>query len=611
MTRRQAVRAGLLLAALPLAAACGAPAAPAPTSAPAKPAEPAKPAAPAATSAPAQAAPAAPAAASGGRGSAGTLKMLLWQAPTILNSHLAQGTKDNIASRCCTEPLLSVDVEGKFTPVLAAEVPSRENGGLSPDGKSVTYKLKRDVKWADGQPFTADDVVFTFDFIRDPKTTAVTAGSYISIDKVEALDPNTVRISFKEPTAGWYQPFVGTNGQILPKHALRDFSGENARYAPFNLKSFGTGPFMVEEFKPGDLVIYTPNPNFREPSKPAFGRIELKGGGDTTSAARSVFETGEYDYAWNLQVEAPVLQNIMQGGKGDLVSEIGTGVEQIFFNQADPNKEVDGERSSPQSKHPFLTDVKVRQALALAIDRDTMAKQLYGSGLTGDATANVLTTPSNLASKTTKYEFSLDKANQLLDEAGYKRGGDGIRVTPDGVRMKVLLTTSINSLRQKEQAVIKDGWQKIGIETELKSIDAGVYFASTPGNPDTFQSFIADAQMFTSTFDSPFPVGYMNRWYAKDPARDWGQKANNWSGRNFGKWKSEEYDRLFDQVMIETDLQKSQQLWAQLNDIIVNNYWSVPLVNRKFTSGKSKSLQGPKLTPFDSESWNIADWTKG
>src|SRR5436189_119508 len=92
-------------------------------------------------------------------------------------------------------------------------------------------------------------------------------------------------------------------------------------------------------------------------------------------------------------------------------------------------------------------------------------------------------------------------------------GGDGIRVTPDGVRMKVVFQTSINSLRQKEQAIVKDGWQKIGIETELKSVDAGIFFASDPSNPDIFPRFSVDTQMFTSTFDSPYPVGYMNRFY--------------------------------------------------------------------------------------------------
>src|SRR3712207_3214141 len=134
----------------------------------------------------------------------------------------------------------------------------------------------------------------------------------------------------------------------------------------------------------------------------------------------------------------------------------------------------------------------VREAMTLAVDRQTIVKQLYGDGLTGKSTTNILTVPSNLASKNTKAEFNIDTANKILDDAGYKKGGDGIRMTPAGVRMKVVLVTSINSLRQKEQAIIKDGWQKIGIETELKSVDAGVFFSSDPANPDTLYHFYAD-----------------------------------------------------------------------------------------------------------------------
>ena len=214
----------------------------------------------------------------------------------------------------------------------------------------------------------------------------------------------------------------------------------------------------------------------------------------------------------------------MNGGKGELVTAPGSGVEQVYFPFMDTTKETDGERGKAGTKHPFLSDIKVRQAMSMAIDKQTMAKQLYGP--TGDATNNVLTTPGNLASKNTTHEFNIDRANKLLDDAGYKKGGDGIRMTPDGVRMKVVFQTSINSLRQKEQAIIKDGWQKIGIETELKSVDAGVFFSSDPGNPDIFARFSVDMQMFTSTFDSPFPVGYMNRWYTgKDPDADLGDEG--------------------------------------------------------------------------------------
>jgi peptide/nickel transport system substrate-binding protein len=601
--------AGGVLASLVSACSQGQPA-PAATARPAGAAPTTAPAA-GATSAPAgpgAAATTAPAAASGGRGAGGSLRILMWQGPTILNPHLTQGTKDNIAARFCCEPLMTVGADGTFTPILVTEIPSKDNGGLGADGKTVIYKLKPGVKWADGQPFTSDDVVFTYNYIVNKETAATTYGSFVDLDNVEAVDPMTVRLTFKSPTGGWYVPFVGGPGMVLPKHAMEKYVGTASRDDPFNLKSFGTGPYMVQEFKPGDVVTLVANPNYRDANKPFFKQIDIKGGGDAVSAARAVLQTGEYDYAWNLQVEAQVLNGLLQGAKGDLVLGAGGGVEQILFNQADPNTEVDGERASPKSKHPFLTDQRVRQAMALGIDRDTMAKQLYGP--TGDPSANVLTTPTNLASKNTKVEFNVDKANQLLDDAGCKRGADGIRVTPDGVRMRVVYQTTINSLRQKEQDIVKAGWQSIGIETELKSVDAGVFFSADAGNPDTNSHFYTDVEMYTSTFGSPFPLNYMKAWYSGDPAVDLAQQSNKWAARNYLRWVNDDYNKLYDQVKSETDVQKAQQLWIQLNDIVINSYISVPLIDRKSTDAKIKALQGPQLTPFDEWSWNIADWTK-
>lgn len=548
------------------------------------------------------------AAAPGKRGGDGVLKLLYWQAPTIVNPHLATGTKDFHASRVCLEPLLTVDAAGNFTPVLATGVPSRANGGLAADGRSVTYRLKNGVKWADGRPFTADDVVFTYAYIANKETGATTYASYANIEKVEALDPSTVKITFKAPTPAWYLPFVGENGMILPRHALDAYVGSNSRNAPFNLKSFGTGPYKVESFRPGDLVVYTINEYYRDPAKPPFERVELKGGGDATSAARAALETGEYDYAWNLQVEWPVLQHMMQGGKGVILTEGGGGVEQIYCNQSDPNKEVDGQRSSVKAPHPFLTDPKVRQALGLAIDRVTLATQLYGQ--TGDATPNVLTTPTRLSSRNTKLEYDIAKASQLLDEAGWQRGPDGIR-TKGGIKLQVTYVTSVNSLRQKEQEIVKAGWTRIGVGVTLKSVDAGVFFSSSPGNNDTYSHFYSDLEMFTSTFGSPFPATYMIRFYSEDPAKTLAQKENNWSGRNIMRWVNQEYNRLFDQAQVELDQKKNDALWIRMNDLVVHEAVSLPLIDRKIVSARVATLDtGHNLTPFDSETRNIADWRR-
>ncbi|HYM71206.1 MAG TPA: peptide ABC transporter substrate-binding protein [bacterium] len=548
------------------------------------------------------------AAAAGGRGSSGVLKLLYWQAPTILNPHLAQGTKDFHAARICCEPLLTVNAAGVFTPVLAAEVPSRANGQVAADGKSVIYKLRSGVKWADGRPFTADDVVFTFQFIANKQTAATTYGTYVNVAKVEPVNPVTVKITFKAPTPAWYLPFVGEQGQVLPRHALDAYVGSNARNAPFNLKSFGTGPYVVESFRPGDLVVYSVNPNYRDPNKPAFSQVQMKGGGDATSAARAVFETTEYDYSWNLQVEWPVLQHMIAEGKGQLLTGAGGGVEQIYCNFTDPSKEVDGQRSSVKAPHPFLTDLKVRQALALAADRATIAKELYG--LEGDATANILTTPTSLASKNTKMAFDIARANQLLDEAGWQKGPDGIR-QKGGVKMQVSYQTSVNSLRQKEQEIVKAGWAQIGVGTTLKSVDAGVFFSSSPGNNDTYAHFYTDVEMFTSTFGSPFPASYMGRFYSGDPAKTIAQKENDWSGLDITRWVDKDFNAWYDQAQVELDPKKNADLWIKMNDRVVDQAVSIPLIDRKSVDSHVNSLDvGQNLSPFDSATRNIADWRR-
>jgi peptide/nickel transport system substrate-binding protein len=542
------------------------------------------------------------------RGQSGIVKLLYWQAPTIVNPHLAQGTKDFHASRVVMEPLLTVNAAGIFTPVLAAAVPSRQNGGVAPDGKSVTYRLKSGIKWADGQPFTADDVVFTYQYVANKETGATTYATYVNIEKVEALNPTTVRITFKTPTPAWYLPFVGENGMILPRHVLQNYAGANARSAPFNLKSFGTGPYKVETFRPGDLIIYSINENYRDPNKPAFQQVQIKGGGDAVSAARAVFETGEYDYAWNLQVEWPVLEQMARSGKGTLITGTGGGVEQIYCNQTDPNKEVDGQRSSVKAPHPFLTDVKVRQALGMAIDRETIARQLYGQ--TGAATPNTLTTPTKLNSKNTKMVFDISKANQLLDEAGWQRGPDGIR-QKNGIKLQVTYVTSVNTLRQKEQQIVKEGWTKLGVGVTLQSVDAGVFFSSSPGNNDTYAHFYRDVEMFTSTFGSPFPASYMSRFYSGEPAKDLPQKENNWSGEDISRWVNADYNKLYEQAQSELDQAKNDQLWIKMNDLVVTQAVTLPIIDRASVAAHLKTLDvGENMSPFDSQTRNIADWVR-
>jgi peptide/nickel transport system substrate-binding protein len=536
------------------------------------------------------------------RGGGGRLRLLWWQAPTLLNGHFATGTKDQDASRVVAEPLVSFDPDGNFIPILAAEAPTHQNGGLPKDGKSVTWKLKKGVTWHDGKPFTADDVVFTWEYVADPATASVNVAAYRDIDKIDRIDDHTVKVHFKEPRAFWYDAFFGVRGYILPKHLLKDFKGSKSREAPYNLKPIGTGPYRVVDFKPGDAVRYEINPNYHVANRPFFDVVELKGGGDAPSAARAVLQTAEFDYAWNLQVEWEVLKRFAQGGKGRLINSPTGNIEHIQLNQSDPWTEVEGEKGHAKSKHPLFQDPKFRQSIALLIDRGTVHEELYGE--TGQATPNFLNAPSRFRSPSMKWEFNVDKASRLLDEAGYKRGADGFRVGRDGKRIKLLFQTSTNSLRQKNQAIVKQACGKAGLDVELKSVVASVFFSSDAANPDTISHFSADMQMYNTTQTSPDPQFFMNQFVSTEAA----QKANKWASRNYTRWQNAEYDKLWNAAEVEFDPLKRAAMFIRMNDLVVGNVVVIPEIWRNRSSAAATKLQGLDLSGWDSSLANLANW---
>jgi peptide/nickel transport system substrate-binding protein len=534
------------------------------------------------------------------RGGGGALRLLFWQGPTNLNPHFASGTKDQNAAALFYEPLARYDAEGLLVPVLAAEIPSRTNGGIAADGKSTTWKLRKDVSWHDGKPFTADDVVFNWRYATDPTTGAYSIGNYVGIKAVEKIDAHTVRYVFDAANPVWDR---AVDTLLLPKHVFAAFSGAAAAQAPANQKPVGTAAYRFVSFTPGDLVRGELNPTYYLPNRPFFDTVELKGGGDAASAARAVLQTGEFDYAWNLQVEDKLLQTMEAGGKGRVVFGPTGASEFILLNAADPWTEVDGERASPKSKHPILSDPAVRQALALLVDRKSIQDFVYGRA--GAATANFLNNPAVFNSPNTRQEFNLDKANAALDAAGWKRGGDGIRVK-DGKRLKLVFQTSINAVRQKVQAIIKQAFGKAGIELELKAVTASVFFSSDVGNPDTFGKFWADLEMYQFTRSGTDPQRYMLQWASWEVA----SKANQWQGRNHARWASEDFDRAYRAAEVELDPVKRAALFIKMNDLVCGSGYTIPLVVRAEVTGVANNLTAP-LSSWDLGLSALRDWSRG
>lgn len=533
------------------------------------------------------------------RGGGGPLKIIYWQAAVHLNPHYAGGTKDQDASRIFYEPLAGWDTEGNLVPALAAEIPSRQNGGVAADGKSVTWKLKRGVTWHDGKPFTADDVVFTAAYAADPAAAMITVSIYKDI-KVEKIDSHTVKVSYPKAVPFWAEALVGSTGAILPKHVFEPFMGAKSRENPANTKPVGTGPYKIVDFKPGDTLRAEAYAGYHVPNQPFFDTLEIKGGGDATSAARAVLQTGEYDLAWNLAVEDDILKRLEAAGKGKMAFYTGSDIEFVSLNVTDPWKEVDGERASIKSKHPAFTDKAVRTAMSLLIDRKGIQEVIYGRGAV--ATANFLNNPPRFRSPNTKYEFNIDKANQVLEAAGWKKGADGIRAKGN-VKLKFVFQTSVSGPRQKCQAIIKDACTKAGIELELKSVVAAVFFGGDAANPDTYQKFWADMQMFTTTMTQPDPQTFMEQFTTGQLA----QKANKWASRNLVRWTSAEYDATFMAAQVEFDPVKRAAMFIKMNDLVINDGHVIPLFARPRPYGIVNKLV-PVLSAWDSATWSVGYW---
>jgi peptide/nickel transport system substrate-binding protein len=530
------------------------------------------------------------------RGGGGTLKLLFWQGPTQLNPHFATGDKDLEAGRPFYEPLVRIDPAGNLIPMLAAELPSKANGGVAADGKSVLWKLKPGVKWHDGQPFTADDVVFNWRYATHPETAAVTIGYYegTSFEKVDAL---TVRVRFDKPTPYW--PGVYSLAQLIPQHLFKDYIGAKSREAPNNLKPVGTGPYKFVEFKPGDLLRASINTNYHNSLQPHFDALELKGGGDAVSAARAVLQTAEFDYAWFLLVEDEVLKRLEAGGKGRVVYSPGNAVESLMLNFSDPNAVVDGERGHIKSRHPVLGDAAVREALKLLIDREGVQKFIYGRA--ARATANYLNAPDEFRSSRFKPEFNIEKANSLLEAAGWKRGADGIREKA-GKRLSLLYQTSINAPRQKIQQIVKQAAQKAGIDIQLKTVVGSTFFSSDVGNPDTAGKFWADLQMYerSGSLDPARLMEAFTSWNAS-------QKANKWSGLNVTRWRSADYDAAYKAAATELDPARRAAHFIRMNDLVCEAGCVIPVVHRFEVGAQANKLVG-ELSGWDNQLASIASW---
>ncbi len=545
---------------------------------------------------------------SGDAGSGGELLLLQWQAPSQANALLSTGTKDLLASSLVNEPLARFAPDASIQPVLVTEIPTVENGGVSEDFMSVTWTLRDDIVWSDGSPFTADDVVFTWEYCVDEATGC--SADFTAVDTVAAPDATTVEITFVEPKPYPYEHFVGYTQPIIQRAQFADCVGAAAAgCTDQNFAPIGTGPFVVTDLRPEDTVTYAINENYRgvPEGKPFFGTVTIKGGGDAESTARSVLEIGEADYAWNLQVAPEILEPMEAAGNGRVVSGFAANVEHINLNQTDPEGDPPSEITTP---HPILFDnFEFARALSLAIDRDALVTVGYG------ASGRPICTLWPVGDQySTNQDWCLtrdvDQANQILDDLGYvDSDGDGTRETADGLPLEFTYATSTNAVRQSNQEIIKANWAEIGVNVEMTNEDASLFFDGTCASDACIWKFFNDMEMFTNGASNPDAATYLLGWKSDQIP----SSATSWGGDNMPRMQSDEYDALWDETaqLPPTDPAYAENV-KQLQDLMVESSAVIPLIHRADVSGIASDIDGfgDLVNGWDSEYWNIQDWTR-
>ncbi len=543
-------------------------------------------------------------------GQGGELLLLQWQAPSQANVLLSGGTKDALPASLVIEPLAKFTPDGVLVPALAEFIPTAGNG-ISDDLTQITWTLK-DILWSDGTPFTADDVVFTYEYCSDEATgcsldLTVVAG-------VEAIDDRTVTITFNDPTPFPYGTFVGYLAPIIQRAQFQDCVGAAATACTDeNFAPVGTGPFTITELRPEDTVTFDYNPLYRghDIGQPFFGNVTIKGGGDAEAAARSVLEIGEADYAWNLQVAPEILGPMAAAGNGEIVVAFASNVEHISLNQTDNRADGDDRSNWLDGNNPnpfFFENVEFARALSIAINRDELV--IVGYGDTGIPTCNIWPVGEQSTNNDSCLTQDLDEANNILDGLGYlDNDGDGTRELPDGTPLEFDYATSTNAVRQSNQDLIKGYWADIGISVNMKNEDASLFFDGTCGSDACIWKFFNDMEMFTNGSTIPDPSSYLQNWTTSQiPTPD-----NAWGGSNHARINNEELNETWEQLNAASiDDPARVDLTNRVNDIISSESGAViPLILRGSVSAFANSIKntGP-LNGWDSEYWNAEEWTR-
>lgn len=498
----------------------------------------------------------------------------LSQEPTVFNPLMLKIEVDDGVHFSIFDPLFYTDTDGVIKPRLATEVPSQENGGISEDGLEWRVKLRDDVTWHDGTPFTAEDVKFTIELIVNPEFRAWRTGGHSLVRDITVVSPTEITWRMEEP----FSPYLSflTETMIVPKHAFDGVADPNE--APFNHAPIGTGPFKFARRVAGDHIELAANADYFWDG-PYIETLVFKYIPDLT-VLYSQFKSGDIDLIGLQYITPDNYEDAKTIPNREIVLAPSPSVEMVLFNV----------------ERPQFKDPAVRKAIYAAIDKQAIIDQLYYGLPTPSETflpqGTFYTNPD-----LPQQQFDLDAARKLLDDAGWVPGAGGIR-EKDGVRLSfVNSTTSGNHLREQTQQFIQQTLAEIGIEMTIENMPAAVIWGE----------FWVQSQFDSVLVGITFRVGAdpdtTNRLHSGATPAKGGQ------GSNFGQYANPEVDRLLEEGTRIFDPEQRREIYFRIQQIVREDLPFLPLYNDNRANGWKSGIEGvrPNLNAR-SESWNAAQW---
>jgi peptide/nickel transport system substrate-binding protein len=492
------------------------------------------------------------------------------------------------------EPLLGVDPDGQYFPVLAREVPTVDNGGVSADGRTVTWRLRDGVVWSDGTPFTADDVVFTYEAATSSTGGSVRAGAFAGITAIEALDDTTVEVVYAEYNSSYLDQF---QWGILPRHATGDPDAMSTW--DYNRAPVGTGPFRLGEWRTGDRIILDRNEAVRDSVRPHVDRvIFMVVPSEETRAA--MMQRGDADVMlWPGSALREVWEaspNVTQ----QLAPEIW--IMRMFLNLGERDNPVEG-----QAPHPILGDVRVRQALAHGIDYDLIIDDL------AEGRVVRATSPFQLgwyACTLDGYAYDPERAAALLEEAGWVPGPDGVRVAQgapyaaDGTRLSLDIVGYTDfRLLEQTQLVIADLYRDLGVELNVRNVEMSVLFG---GWADRAARKTGDFDILM--YDTGAGINPQLHVFDLLHSSNVPRVENDGAGGNYSRWQNARADELLELAGRSPDLEERRGAYCEVADLVDAELPQIYLYQFAGGHAFATRLQGYQMNTWSGLMWNVADW---